>query len=106
MESTKLSSAIYALEIVSPDTVIVEVTFQQPAFIIFLKSYDNTIQPASPRPHQKNPIDPNHGMIRSIFLKPFSASPEGNPDLYGIQEVRISNDLADSDILPSLKLAK
>lgn len=59
-----------------------------------------------PRLHCKNPIDPRHVTIRSIFLHLKIAEPEVSDATNAVRAIRISNDLYGSDTLSAYEMAK
>lgn len=58
------------------------------------------------RRHHKNTLEPKHGIIRRIFLRFISASPDSSPSLLAFQAVSISNDLHGSETLFVYKISK
>jgi len=80
--------------------------FNHEGFLSYLKSLDTAFRPVPPRRHQKNTLEPKHGVIRSIFLRLRSAAPDTDGRLHALQAVRISNDLYGSDTASAFELAK
>ena len=107
-----LGSAAIAFESISiaqfwpPEAVQGDQAFTGDAFQQYLKSHGISFRPVPSRRHHKNTLEPKHGIIRSIFLRLQSASPNTSSALLALQEVSISNDLYGSDKLSAFELAK
>lgn len=107
-----LSSAILAFESTwmaqfwSPHAVRGDQAFNHDEFHKYLSNGDISFQPILSRNHQNNALEPQHGVIRSIFLRLKSAHPEENSALLAVLAVTISNDLYGSDIASAFELAK
>ena len=71
-----------------------------------MKRYDIEMRPVPPRRHCKNPIEPRHGTIRSIFLRLKNSDVNVSDELHAIRAIRISNDLYGSDTLSAYEMAK
>lgn len=58
-----------------------------------------------PRRHEKNPIEPKHGLIRSIFLRLRLVDTSEHASILSLQAARISNNLYGNDLVSSFELA-
>ena len=72
----------------------------------YLSTYGIKFRPVPSRKHHKKPLEPKHGIIRSIFLRLKHSSPDTSISLLALRAVTISNDLYGSDIMSSFDIAK
>lgn len=107
-----ISSAVVAFEATwvaqfwPPESVQGDQAFAKTEFTDYLKNNSISFRPVPSRRHHKNTLEPKHGIIRSIFLRLLSASPEADKTVLALHAVRISNDLYGSDTLSSFEIAK
>lgn len=94
-------SQFWTLSLVKSDKAFRNETFES-----FLNRCDIQLRPVPPRPHCKNPIQPKHVTIRSIFFRLRSANPEISDFIHVTRKIRISNNLYGSDTLSSYEMAK
>ena len=112
VDSTSMKSAIFQIELTwisqfwPPTAIQADGAFVNDEFKAFLNQYGIEFRPVPPRRHCKNPIDPRHGVIRSIFLKLKHAEPDVSDELHAIRSVRMSNDLYGTDTLSAYEMAK
>lgn len=61
-------------------------------FIASSQSYDIELRPVPSRLHRKSPLQPEHGVVRSIYLRMRSNESNKDNHVLEIRAVRISND--------------
>lgn len=71
-----------------------------------LKLYEIGLRPIPPSWHQKNMLEPRHGLTRSIFIRLHHASLETPLPVLALHAVRVSNDLYWSNVVCAYKAAK
>ena len=69
-----------------------------------LEKYDISMRPVPPRRHEKNMIEPRHGVIRSIYMRIRDQSI--SPKIAAIEAIKISNDLYGNDVMSAFEIAK
>lgn len=80
--------------------------FQKDKFENYLKLFDIKIRPVPPRTDNKNPPEPKHKDVCSIFSRLKTSRPECDTDILGKQAIRISKDLYGPDVMTLFDLAK
>ena len=98
-----MDAVIYSFELIwlsqfwSPSYIQSDFAFHNQLCGKLLEIKDIIMRPVPPRRHCKNPLEPRHGTIRSIFLRLKSADTTTSDAIQAIRAVRISNDLYGSD---------
>lgn len=72
----------------------------------FCQDQDIKEDPRPAKRHSKNVIESKHGLIRSVFLNPVSASPHAPKEQLALQALSISNDLNHLNIMSAFELVK
>ena len=90
----------------NPSALEGDFAFVTDEFQTFLRDRGIGLRPVPPRRYHKNPLEPKHGVIRSIYLRLKHASPDTDPKVLAHQAVIVSNDLYGSDTVSAFELAK
>ena len=114
--TTNMTESVFALQTVwlnqfwPPQHIHGDQAFYAQEFQNFLKLYDIGFRSVPSRRHSKNPLEPKHGVIRSIYIRLKSSAKKNklilSDELLAMQAVSISNDLYGSDTLSSFEMTK
>ncbi len=112
-ESASMKEAIFAFhacwlnQFWTPESLHGDQAFLAKEFQEYISKLGITFRPVPSRRHSKNPLEPKHGVIRSIFIRlKANADEDADLKLLAMQAVTISNDLYGSDTVSSFEMAK
>lgn len=89
-----------------PITVQEDQAFANDEFMVYLQSHRIKFRPVPSRKHYKHTLDPNHGVIRYIFICMTHALPDTSKSILTLRAVYIINNLYGSDVMSTFKLTK
>ena len=88
----------------SPPTIQADHAFKNADFCNFCEQIGSKLQFSPPRRHNKNLLEPKHGVIRSIFNRLKEDKPDADPATLAYQAVIVSNDLYGTDTVSAFEL--
>ena len=110
-DSHSMSDSIIALQSCwlshhwTPAEIQADRAFDNQEFRKFCHNLGTNLRLSLPRRHNKNTLEPKHGIIRSIYQRLRSANAHIYPRLVDLQSVSISNDLYGNDTISSFEMA-
>lgn len=99
-------ASIWVTRFWPPESVQGDRTFGGGGFQQYLKSHCVSYRPTLSRHHDKSTMEPENGILRTIFLRLRSMPSEALSEMHALPAVPNSNHLYDSDTLPAFELSK
>ena len=111
-KSTSMTESIIAFQACwlnlhwNPRTVQADPAFKNTEFQQFADDNGFELSIIAPRRHNKNTLEPKHGVIRAIYTRLRASEPDANCELLAYRAISISNDLYGSDTVSSFELCR